>query len=175
MPQVKKTITKKTSASRSKDNPTEELMEFEKFVSRKPQTVSRAKGWLFATFFVVIVVLVAALFYTSQDENLVLEYKFKAVALDNGQVYYAKVVKEDALSVYLDEVYYIQFEDRIIPAQEEDGEDTVEKFPVLVKHGEELHRPEGWLQINRTKVVAIEDVGADSEILTEIERLKTLQ
>ncbi|RJQ34175.1 hypothetical protein C4566_02535 [Candidatus Parcubacteria bacterium] len=168
MPQTKKT-TKKVDTQPKKEA-TEELMEFEHFVSRQPSHSGRGKSWLFVTLFIIIVILGVAWLYVSQDKNLAVENKFKAVALDNGQVYYAKVVKEDALNIYLDEVYYIKLEQQLIPAQEEGAEDQTMEVPILVKRGSELHKPSGLLQINRDKLVAIEEIGPDSEILAEIER-----
>jgi len=173
MSPAKKT-TKKSSASTAKD-PAEELMEFEHFVSRQPSRSNSGKSWLFITLFIIIVVLAGALMYTSQNKNLAVVHKFKAIALDNNQVYYAKVVKEDSLNIYLEDVYYIKVEQQIIPAQEEGQEDQTVEVPILVKRGDELHRPNGLLQINRDKVVAIEEIGADSEILKEIQRQESGQ
>ena len=146
------------------------LLEFEDFISQKPQA-SRSKGWLAVTLIFLIAILAVAWFFMSQTINLQKEVKFKAVYLDNNQVYYAKVVKEDSLNIYLDEVYYIQSEDFTIPAEEEDGEPQIVTRPVLVQRGQELHKPEGLMQINRDKLVAIEEIGAESEILAEIERI----
>ena len=98
--------------------------------------------------------------------------EYQAIFLDNQQVYFAKVVKEDAMSVYLEDVYYIQTQQQVIPATEEGAEDTVKEVPVLVKRGQELHQPSGWMQINRDKIVSIEQIGAESEILKEIEKVK---
>jgi len=120
----------------------------------------------------LIIVLAGALWFVKQpDSNFVKDTDLKAIALDNGQVYYAQVVQEDSLNIYLDDVYYIQTEQRVIPAQDEDSEDQVVNVPVLVKRGDELHKPTGLLQINRDRVVGIETIGQDSEILIEINRM----
>ncbi|PLX26050.1 hypothetical protein C0580_00735 [Candidatus Parcubacteria bacterium] len=177
MPQAKKTTTKRTSKSSAKKDPTEELMEFEQFVSRKPQAINnRGKGWLLATLFVIIIFLLAALFYTSQNKNLAVEQEFRTVILDDNQAYYAKIVKEDALYIYLDDVYYTRWDQQVIPATEEGEEDRTEEVLVLVKRGEEaLHRPSGLLQINRDKVIAIEDIGKDSDVYKIIMERESLQ
>ena len=128
----------------------EALMEFENFVSQKPQS-NRGKSWLALTFIVIIILLGAAWMFMSKVETMEKDYKFKAIYLDNGQAYYAKVVKEDALNVYLDEVYYIQIEQQLVAAEEEGAEPQAVEVPVLIQRGQELHRPEGLMQVNRSK------------------------
>ena len=108
----------------------------------------------------------------NSNKGLEKELSYKSVLLDTGQVYYAKVVKEDALNFYLDDVYYIQTEQKTIPS--EDEEPQVITVPVLIHRGDELHKPQGLLQINRSKVVLIEEIGEDSEIIQEINRLQNL-
>jgi hypothetical protein len=170
MPPTKRTPARRPAVSKS-NNP-EELMEFESFVSQRPKANKQGKAWMIITLLILIIVLAGALWFVKQpNSNFVKDTNLKAVALDNGQVYYAQVAKEDALNIYLDDVYYIQTEQRVVPAEDEDSEDQVINVPVLVKRGDELHKPTGLLQINRDRVVGIETIGEDSEILLEIQRL----
>ncbi len=160
---------KKTAVRKSEDQ--EEMMDFDDFVARTPKAKKANKTWLFITLLLVIIVLGAAIFFMPKLKmNKTAQYQ--AIFLESQQVYFAKVVKEDALSVYLDDVYYIQTQQQVIPAIEEGAEDTVKEVPVLVKRGQELHQPSGWMQINRNKIISIEQIGADSEILKEIEKVK---
>lgn len=176
MPVKKTTKAIKKTANVKNDKDQETLMDFEQFVSQQPNTHnSRGKGYLAMTLIVVIIILAGLWIFMSQSSTLETNPKFKAIYLDNNQVYYAKVVKEDALNIYLDDIYYIQTEQTTIPAEEEDGEPQVVNVPVLIKRGNELHKPAGWMQINRSKLVAIEEIGEDSEILTEINRINTQQ
>lgn len=161
---------KKTAVRKSEDQ--EEMMDFDDFVARTPKPKSGNKTWLFITLVLVILVLSAAIFFVPKLK-MTKTGEYKAIFLDNQQVYFAKVVKEDALSVYLDEVYYIQTQQQVIPATVEGAEDTIKEVPVLIKRGQELHQPSGWMQINRDKIVSIEQIGADSEILKEIEKVKS--
>lgn len=171
MPPTKKTPIRRPVRSKA-DHP-EELMEFESFVSQRPKNNKQGKGWMMITLLILIIILASALWFIKQpDSKFVKDTNLKAIALDNGQVYYAKVVKEDARSIYLDDVYYIQTEQRVIPAEDEDSEDQVVSVPVLVKRGDEIHKPVDFLQLNRDRVVGIETVGQDSEILLEIQRLE---
>jgi hypothetical protein len=168
-PKIKKTTAKaaiRPVASREE----EALMEFEQFVSHKPSN-NKSKSWLALTLIILIAILGSSWLFMSKVEKIEKEYKFKAIYLDNGQSYYAKVVKEDALNVYLDEVYYIQVEQQTVPAQEEGEEPQIVEVPILIKRGQELHRPEGLMQINRSKLIAVEEIGEESQILAEIDRL----
>ena len=148
----------------------EELMDFDQFVNEDPKN---NKPWVAIILLVIIVALVGVLLSVYKGD-LDKEFKYKAIYLDNNQVYYAKVVREDAVSIYLDDVFYIQTQQQTIPAEEEEGESQVVNVPVLIQRGDEFHKPEGLLQINRNKLIAIEEIGEGSEILMEIERLKEL-
>jgi hypothetical protein len=162
--------TRKVTPRVPKNREDDALMEFEHFVSQKPSN-NKSKSWLALTLVILIVVLGAAWLFTAKVEKLEKEYKFKAIYLDNGQTYYAKVVKEDSLNVYLDDVYYIQIEQQAVPSEEEGVDPQIVDVPVLIQRGQELHRPEGLMQINRVKLIAIEEIGDQSQILAEIERI----
>lgn len=163
---------KKTAVRKSEDQ--EEMMDFDDFVARSPKPKSGSKTWLFITLVLVIIVLGAAIFLMPKLK-MTKNTEYKAIFLESQQVYFAKVVKEDALSIYLEDVYYIQTQQQVIPATEEGAEDTVKEVPVLIKRGQELHQPSGWMQINRDKIISIEQIGAESEILKEIAKVKAQQ
>jgi len=171
--------TKKAAARASvKNSDDEALLEFEQFISQNPRSKGgNSKGLVFITLLVVIVILAAISIFSLRGTQPIVQedLKFKAISLDNDLVYYAKVVKEDEFNVYLDDVYYIHMQQQTIPAEEDGAEPQVVNVPILVKRGQELHRPEGYLQINRDKVMAIEEIGPDSEILTEINRINGTQ
>ncbi|MBT6691164.1 hypothetical protein HOB10_02450 [Candidatus Parcubacteria bacterium] len=179
MPTTRKTTAAKKPAAkpRVKKRDEEDLLEFEQFVSQNPKSGINNKGLIFSTLLVVVIILAAISIFSLRTTKTVVkgEPTFKAVSLDNGLIYYAKVMKEDSMNVYLDDVYYIQTQQQTIPAEEEGGEPQVINVPVLIKRGQELHKPEGPLQINRDRVMAIEDIGADSEIITEINRINSLR
>lgn len=169
-PSKAKTSSNKNTAKLLSNGEADTLMEFEQFISKKPK-YNRSKSWLALTLVIVIFLLAAAWLFMSRVETMEKEFKFKAIYLENEQTYYAKVVKEDALNIYLDEVYYIQIEKQTLPATEEGAEAQTIDVPVLIKRGQELHRPQGLMQINRSKLVAVEEIGAESQILTEIQRI----
>ena len=152
------------------ENPAD-LMEFEQFVSQKPPTKS-SRSWLVTIVIIIIVILAGAVYFFNQGK-LSKDNKLQAIFLDNNQVYFAKVVKQDSSSLYLDNVYYIETQQQVIPATEEGGEDQVINVPTIVKRGSELHKPQGYLKINRSKVISIEEICQDSEVMKEIERINT--
>jgi hypothetical protein len=181
MPTTRKTSIAKKAAAKPRAKKSDEgaLMDFEDFVSQNPRPRANSnRGLIFSTLLVVIVILAAVSIFSFRNTETVVQektLKFKAISLDNDLVYYAKVVKEDSMNIYLDEVYYIQMQQQTIPATEEGAEPEVINVPVLIKRGQELHKPEGYLQINRDKLMAVEEVGADSEILVEINRINGIQ
>ena len=164
---------KKTTSTARKSEDREELMDFDDFVARAPKQKSGSKTWLALTLLVVIIVLGLAVFLVPTKFKMTKNLQYQTIVLDNGQVYFAKVAKEDALSIYLEDVYYIQTQQQVVPATEEGKEDTVKEVPVLIKRGQELQQPVGWLQVNRSKLVSIEQIGPDSEILKEIQKVNT--
>ncbi len=148
-----------------------ELMEFEQFVSQQPKKQTN-KSWLMITLVVIIVILAGAIYWLNQGK-FAKEHKLQAVFLDSNQVYFARIVKEDSLNLYLDDVYYLDSQQQVVPATEEGGEDQVVNVPVLIKRGSEVHKPTGLLVINREKVVSVEAIGTDSDIMKEIERINS--
>lgn len=174
MPKVNARSVAKASAPKEKPAKSgEDLWEFEQFVSQPPKTGGRSRHWLMTVVLLIIILVLAGLMvYTSRFKGAVVALpKFKAIYLDNGQVYYAQVVKEDNLNIFLDDVYYIETKEQVLPASEEGKEPQRISVPVLVKRTDAPYKPQGWLQINRQKVVAIEALGDDSQILQEIEKL----
>ena len=84
------------------------------------------------------------------------EKDYQTVFLDNGQVYFGKVAKIDSNFVYLEDVFYLQANDK-------------GKNPVLVEMGTaELHKPQNHVKINREKILMIQDLKPESDVITAI-------
>lgn len=173
MPPVKRSA---LAATPNKNESVDRVSEFESFVTPRPQKFSRPSGKVSILIIVIILLIFSAWWFFGRNlhfnKSTVNNPEFKAIALDNGQIYYAQIVKKDDEMIYLTEVYYIQSEQRTVPAEEEGGEDQTVNVPVLVKRGQELHKPTGYLELNRDRVVGIETIGQDSEIYQEIQRLQ---
>lgn len=165
----------KVSTPKNRPTPAkEDNWQFDQFVapSVRPTKSSSSRAPLIITLLIVLIVLAVVALYLFKFPAKPVSAKYQAVYLDTGQVYYAKVIKEDAYNVYLDDVYYIQSQEQTIPATEEGKEPTKISVPMLVSRSDELQKPEGYLQINRSKVIAIETIGDDSKIVEEIYNLK---
>lgn len=169
-------VKRSVAAAASKSEPADNISEFESFVAKRPTKNSHnPKLWI---FLIIIIVLIAGAWWLfgrnlNLNKTATNNQEFKAIALDNGQVYYAQIAKETDDMIYLTEVYYIQSEQRTVPAEEEGAEDQTVSVPVLVKRGQELHKPTGYLELNRDRVVGVETIGTDSEIYQEIQRIQS--
>ena len=85
--------------------------------------------------------------------------RLSAVLLLDGQAYFGHLHESPFSDVVeLRDVYYFQ-----------DARSTTEGLPLgLVKRGAELHQPLDGMQIRRDKILAVEQVGAASPVLTAI-------
>ncbi|PWB38512.1 MAG: hypothetical protein C3F02_04115 [Parcubacteria group bacterium] len=174
MPKVNPVIAGKNTTPKAKPAKTaDNLWEFEQFVSQSPQPISRRNsGPVVLLMLIIILILGALVIYTFKfKSSSVNSTQFKAVYLDNGQIYYAKVAKEDNLNIYLDDVYYVETREQTVTSTVSGQEVQQVSVPVLIKRTDAPYKPEGYLQINRQKVVAIEGLNSDSLILKEIDRL----
>jgi hypothetical protein len=79
---------------------------------------------------------------------------YQSVALINGQLYFGRVIAVEGDYLQLRDVYYVQ------TRQDPDTHATAN---VLTRRGSEPHRPDVML-INRSQVLLIESVQADSQI-----------
>ena len=84
---------------------------------------------------------------------------YSAVLLDNGQLYYGKLVNSGANFPELTDVYYIQ---------SQTNQETKAVTAVLVRRGNEWHGPDRMF-LNERHVVLIEPVGTSSKVAQLIE------
>ncbi|MBT4850076.1 hypothetical protein HON36_04445 [Candidatus Parcubacteria bacterium] len=173
MPRLK-TTAPKTAAKRVVKKNEDALDDFEQFLAQSPKKSNNRgnKGWLFVTLLIVIVVLGGALLYMSKNTEIEKEQPFKTVFIDNGesdQIYFAKVVREDAYYIYLEDIYVYVQEPRFGPPVEEGGE------PELLGYEEVLRsrNSNNYMQVNRDKVIAIEELEETAGIMQEIGKLKS--
>ena len=90
---------------------------------------------------------------------------YQAVFLVNGQVYFGQLSGEGSQFMKLTDVYYLQVNQALQPA-EEGAAQTPDVS--LVKLGNELHGPMDLMRINRDQVLLIEDLKADSNVVRAI-------
>lgn len=85
----------------------------------------------------------------------------QAIFLTNGQVYFGYASSIGGKYVKLKDVYYLQVQEPIQPAKENE---TKEPQVSLVKLGNELHGPKDEMRINRDQILFIEDMKNESKV-----------
>lgn len=181
MPRV--TSTRKTTSrassktSKAKKSSKDELLEFEQFITqKKDKKNSNGPKGLVVVVIVLLLIALALTFVKKETKQVSTQpAPFKTIYLESGQQIYGRVVKEDSLYIYVDDVYYTQMETVQIPAEEEDAEPQLVERARLVARGQEVNNPVGPMQINRSKVFAMDQMGDDSEIMQLIKEMEAQQ
>jgi len=121
---------------------------------------------------IILIILVIALFLvflkpamnqTSSSSSS----SWSAVFLTNGRTYFGKIEKDIAGFITLNDVYYLQVKQAPPVAEGEEPQSQLS----LMSVGEEIHGPENFMRINKDHVLFIEELKADSSIVTSIEQL----
>jgi hypothetical protein len=110
---------------------------------------------------ILVVFLLAILFFVLTGENSKSSDKFTAVFMESGQVYFGKVEKEDSNYISIKQVYYLQFSDNIAGSDLNSSDNNF----TLIKRGNELHGPEDVMKINKDYIIFTEDLRSDSKVL----------
>lgn len=121
----------------------------------------------------VVVVIVLALgvsAYNMLSANAgVKSGQYQAVFLTNGQVYFGKLSNISDRYVKLSDIYYLQVQQSVQPADTKSGEQPKVS---LAKLGSELHGPEDEMQISRDQVLFWENLKENSKVVTAIKENK---
>ncbi|MCE7936264.1 hypothetical protein DYH10_00515 [Candidatus Saccharibacteria bacterium CPR2] len=124
---------------------------------------------------------------TRDDENTsyVKSQQYQAVFLDNGQVYFGKIVTIDEKYVQLSDIYYLQVEKQVQPEQKKEGEQSNSESSntdqsgdpkiSLAKLGKELHGPEDVMYIRSDKIVFWENLKDEGQVTSAINEYKKSQ
>lgn len=113
-------------------------------------------------YWVVVLVIVALFFlliwkvvYPAVKSSVARSGDYQAVFLDDGKVYFGKVSSLSSSFVYLDDVFYLQV--------------NKGQNPVLVEFGTvETYGPENHIQINKDKIISIQDLKSNSQVVQAI-------
>lgn len=137
---------------------------------------------LVVTILAVVVILVLLGYYLWQNgpsikiPNLISHASaYQAVFLSNGQVYFGKASNLTSSYVTLRDVYYLQVNQVLQPAQGKKAPEPQQTLSLAKLGVAELHKPKDEMKINRDHVVFIEDLESDSQVVQAIERYKTSQ
>ncbi len=98
--------------------------------------------------------------------------KYQAVFLSNNQVYFGKLSYLKSSYATLSDVYYLQVTQ---PLQPIDPKAPAQPQINLVKLGGELHGPEDTMKINRDHILFVEDLKAESQVVSAITDYKKNQ
>lgn len=96
--------------------------------------------------------------------------KYQAVFLDNNQVYFGKLYKSGSDYPVLRDIYYLRVNTALQPQNPNTAPDIN-----LVKLGTELHGPEDEMKINKSHILFIEDLKADSQVMKAITDFQAYQ
>ena len=90
--------------------------------------------------------------------------KYQAVFLTNNQVYFGKLSRSGSAYPILRDIYYLRVTKVLQPRDPNSQQQQIN----LVKLGGELHGPEDEMRINRAQILFVEDLKADSQVVTAI-------
>jgi hypothetical protein len=123
-------------------------------------------GWLVLAI-IILAVVGGVLFFISHrsgglDKN---RSTWQAIFLDNKEVYFGQVISENENSLIVRNVYYMQDN---VPLQQGADAEKLKNFSII-KLGKEAHGPFDEMRINRSHVIFVEDLRADSNVVKAIE------
>ena len=122
---------------------------------------------LIITAIVVIFVFISAVaLYFAQNKNILIDNDYRAIFLDNNQVYFAKIKNMGEKYITITDIYYFG-RDSSAGLGQADTEDVV-----LVKLGSEMHGPTDEMQILENHILYIEKLSDDSRVVEAIKEHK---
>jgi len=122
------------------------------------------KGFFSSKLLLLIVVVIAGAVLWKLDVFTPTSSKYQAVFLTNNQVYFGKMSQANGNYPVLKDIYYLRVSQVLQPRNPNTPEQQIQ----LVKLGNELHGPEDEMRINRSQILFIEDLKADSQVVTAI-------
>jgi hypothetical protein len=94
---------------------------------------------------------------------------YSAVFLNNGQVYFGKMISNTKNEIVLNEVFYLQVSDTAIGAEQLESLVTQSQTRFnLVKLGTEMHGPTDEMFINKNNIIFYEYLRDDSAVVESI-------
>lgn len=125
-------------------------------------------------FTIIIAIIVGlaigagAVKYFDNNKSVEIDDVYRAVFLDNNQVYFAKIKEMSKKYVTVYDVYYFGKDKE---RNDGNGNDDI----VLVKLGSEVHGPTDEMQILESHILYIEKLGEDSRVVKAIKEHKAAQ
>ncbi len=123
-----------------------------------------------ALIVILVVAVVASMFFTKKEQDYVDKGKFQAVFLNGGQVYFGKVGALNSDYLSMSNIYYLRVNQQVQPDQQQNASNDIS----LVKLGCELHGPQDEMVINREQVIFWENLKDDGQVAKAVaEYVKT--
>lgn len=130
--------------------------------------MKKKKNYIISILIILVVLAGTCSFYW-QTRVWAEESKYKAVFLNNGQVYFGKVSHQYSSWVDLKDIYYLQVKE---PLQDQAQAANAQNDLNLVKLGNELHGPTDEMQILKNNILFIETLSPESKVLKAIAQQK---
>lgn len=134
----------------------------------------------FVLFVIAVAVVATGLYYaynsyyskssTASPAASFFANKYFAVFLDNGDVYFGKISNKESTFVMVDDAFYL----KVTQVTQKNNEGKSVDVPQLnlVKLGNEVHKPIGKIEIQRSHIVSIQELAPDSEAITVMKNYK---
>lgn len=123
-----------------------------------------SKGKIIAILVVVIVGgLLASYFLFFKDK---MNTKYKAIFLDNNDIYFGKVDYKNDNYVKIKDVYSLRVSQ--VTKKDKDGKDVQEPYFQIIKMGSEIHGPKNEMEITREHILYIQELEKTSQVLSTI-------
>ncbi len=137
---------------------------------KSPKDYKKAILVLTTLIFVLILIFTSISFWqngTVRNTIQLLKYRgsYQAVFLNNGQVYFGNIVELTNEYVILEDPYSIKVQQT---QADEDGETTGSEVKLLSIE-DEFYKPEGYMLIERSGILLIEELQDTSQIIEIIE------
>lgn len=130
------------------------------------------KWWITGIVVVVIAALIGAgvwAYSTFGSPDGIKKDKYQAVFLTNGQVYFGKVSGINDKYVSLTDIYYLQVQQSVQPADSKSTTNASGNSQVsLAQLGGELHGPDNQMYINRDQVLFWENLKDNGKVVEAI-------
>lgn len=124
-------------------------------------------GWVVIGI-IIIAVSVCVYFLVNKKNGGLGENKseWQAIFMDNDHTYFGQIFSENKDSVIIKNIYYLA--GMTNPQKLSEDEKNNKDFS-LIKLGSEVHGPFDEMKVNRTHILFVEDLRADSKIVKAIE------
>lgn len=134
---------------------------------------NNSKKMIMAAVVVIVILVVAFLAFwgwkqmAGGSSSFVKGNQYQALFLTNGQVYFGKLSNVDDKYVKLSDIYYLQVQQTVQPAQQQTNQNNNPQVS-LAKLGSELHGPEDTMLVNRDQVLFWENIKDDGKVVQAI-------